>query len=165
MARCHFVLFEQDVERVNAVLDVFLKETEAQCVLLLDKSGQLIAVRGLSNEMDTTSLSALAAGAFASTREIARLIGEPEFSVLFHQGRREHIHVSLVDSDTLLMAIFNDRTTIGMIRLYAKDTEEEIARLFAELRRHHDRNARVLNDLSRAEVEPPFPPTSPGGEP
>lgn len=158
MASCDLVLFEEDVERVNATLDVFLRETEAKCVLLLDKSGQLIAVRGLTDTMDTMSLSALAAGAFASTREIARLIGEPEFSVLFHQGRREHIHVSLVDSETLLMAIFDDRTTIGMIRLYAKDTEEEVARVLAELRRHRDRGARVLNDLSRGEPDAPFPP-------
>lgn len=165
MARCRFVLYEQDVERVNAALDVFLNETEAKCVLLLDKGGQLITVRGLTNTMDTTSLSALAAGAFASTREIARLIGEPEFSVLFHQGRREHIHVSRVDGDTLLMAIFDDRTTIGMVRLYAKDTEEEIARLFAEVRHHRDRGGRVLNDLAGGEVDTPFPPASHGAQP
>jgi predicted regulator of Ras-like GTPase activity (Roadblock/LC7/MglB family) len=164
VARCHLVLFEQDVEHVNAVLDVFLKETEAKCVLLLDKGGQLIAVRGLTDMMDTTSLSALAAGAFASTREIARLIGEPEFSVLFHQGRREHIHVSLVDSDTLLMAIFDDRTTIGMVRLYARDTEEQIARLFDEVRRQRNRGARVLNDLGGGEGETPFPSAAPRGE-
>jgi predicted regulator of Ras-like GTPase activity (Roadblock/LC7/MglB family) len=165
VAHCHLVLFEQDVERVNAALDVFLKETEAQCVLLLDKGGQLIAVRGLTDTMDTTSLSALAAGAFASTREIARLIGEPEFSVLFHQGRREHIHVSLVDRDTLLMAIFDDRTTIGMIRLYAKDTEEQIAQLFDELRRQPDRGAQVLEDLGRGDADTPFPPGPAAGEP
>ncbi len=158
MAGCDWVLFEEDVERMNGTLDVFLRETEAKCVLVIDKGGHLIAVRGVTDSMDTASLSALAAGAFASTREIARLIGEPEFSVLFHQGRREHIHVSLVDSKTLLMAIFDDHTTIGIIRLYAKDTEEEIARLFGEVRRQRQRGAQMLNELSRAEVDAPFRP-------
>jgi predicted regulator of Ras-like GTPase activity (Roadblock/LC7/MglB family) len=153
---CGWVLFDEDVERINSTLDVFLKETEAQCVLLIDKGGHLIAVRGVTDSMDTASLSALAAGAFASTREIARLIGEPEFSVLFHQGRREHIHVSLVDSETLLMAIFDDHTTIGIIRLYAKDTEEEIARLFAQVRRQRQRGAQVLGELAKGQVDVPF---------
>lgn len=157
MPGCELVLFEEDIKQTNASLDVFLRETEARCVLVIDKSGHLIAVRGVTDTMDTASLSALAAGAFASTREIARLIGEPEFSVLFHQGRKEHIHVSLVDRDTLLMAIFDDRTTIGMIRLYARDTEEEIARLFDRARRHSERGARVLGDLQRGEAGPPFP--------
>jgi predicted regulator of Ras-like GTPase activity (Roadblock/LC7/MglB family) len=156
VAGCNWVLFEEDIERLNATLDVFLNETDAQCVLIIDKGGHLIAVRGLTDSMDTASLSALAAGAFASTREIARLIGEPEFSVLFHQGRREHIHVSLIDGDTLLMAIFNDRTTIGIIRLYAKDTEEEIARLFADVKRQRQRGAKVFEELGGAQVDAPF---------
>ena len=88
MAGCDLVLFEVDLERANAALDAFLRETEAKCVLVIDKGGHLITVRGVTESMDTASLSALAAGAFASTREIARLIGEPEFSVLFHQGRQ-----------------------------------------------------------------------------
>ncbi len=158
MAGCNWVLFEEDIERLNATLDVFLNETDAQCVLVIDKGGHLIAVRGLTDSMDTASLSALAAGAFASTREIARLIGEPEFSVLFHQGRREHIHVSLIDGDTLLMAIFDDQTTIGIIRLYAKDTEEEIARLFVEVKRQRQRGATVLKELGGARVDAPFRP-------
>ena len=158
MAGCNWVLFEEDIERLNATLDVFLNETDAQCVLVIDKGGHLIAVRGLTDSMDTASLSALAAGAFASTREIARLIGEPEFSVLFHQGRREHIHVSLIDGDTLLMAIFDDRTTIGIIRLYAKDSEEEIARLFAEVKRQRQRGAKVLAELDGARIDAPFGP-------
>lgn len=158
MAGCDLVLFEKDVERINAMLDGFLRETDAKCVLVIDKGGHLIAVRGVTDSMNTASLSALAAGAFASTHEIARLIGEPEFSVLFHQGRREHIHVSLIDGDTLLMAIFDDRTTIGIIRLYSKDTEEELARLFEEVRHQRRRGIRVLKDLADTETDAPFPP-------
>jgi len=158
VARCDLVLFEEDVERLNAALDGFLREADAKCVLILGKSGHLISVRGVTEMMDTTSLSALAAGAFASTREIARLVGEPEFSVLFHQGRREHIHVSIVDDETLLMAIFDDRTTIGMVRLYAKQAGEQIAGVFSDIHRQRNRGARLLDDLSHGDdLDTTFP--------
>jgi predicted regulator of Ras-like GTPase activity (Roadblock/LC7/MglB family) len=98
-----------------------MKEAEAKCALLVDKDGHLITRQGFTHTLDTTALAALLAGSFASTKEIARLVGEPEFSVLFHQGVRDHIHISLIGERTILVVIFDDRTTIGMIRLYAKE--------------------------------------------
>jgi len=77
----------------------------------------------------TTALAALLAGSFASTKEIARLVGEPEFSVLFHQGKKDHIHISLIGERTILVIIFDDRTTIGMIRLYAKEVGENLRKI------------------------------------
>ena len=132
MAGCSWVLFEEDIERLNATLDVFLNETDAQCVLIIDKGGHLIAVRGLTDSMDTASLSALAAGAFASTREIARLIGEPEFSVLFHQGETDSIQLTLIDERLLLGMIFDDSTTIGMVRLYASETAKKVQEVLSK---------------------------------
>ena len=125
------IILEEDVERINAALDDFLRETESKCALVIDRSGQLITSRGVQPTMDIQALSALAAGAFASTSEIARLVGETEFTVLFHQGKKEHIHVSLVDEHTLMMALFDDRATIGMVRLYARDAEQQIRRRLA----------------------------------
>ncbi len=73
------------------------------------------------------------AGSFASTKEIARLVGEPEFSVLFHQGKKDHIHMSIVGERSILVVIFDDRTTIGMVRLYAKETATELAKVFEQI--------------------------------
>jgi hypothetical protein len=53
-------------------------------------------------------------------------VGEPEFSVLFHQGKRDHIHISLVGERIILVVIFDDRTTIGMIRLHAKEASQRL---------------------------------------
>ena len=72
------------------------------------------------------SIGALAAGAYSSTSAIASLLGETEFSVLFHQGARESIHVSTVDDQTILLAIFGERTTVGMVRLFAKEASRAI---------------------------------------
>ncbi len=134
MTTCGFILLEEDALQISRILSDFLKETEAKTCLIIDRGGSLIAVEGESETLDTMSLSALAAGAFASTSEIARLVGETEFTVLYHQGRKGHIHVSHVDEDTLMMAIFDDKTTVGIVRLYSHDTEKKIAGIMEELR-------------------------------
>ena len=116
------VLFANQIDEVNAALLRLLKKAEAKCALLVDKDGHMVTRQGFTQSLDTTALAALLAGSFASTREIARLVGEPEFSVLFHQGKKDHIHISLVGERTILAIVFDDRTTIGMVRLYAKET-------------------------------------------
>ena len=115
------VLYEDQIKDIDKALGRIIKESEAKCALLVDKDGHLITRQGFTHTLDTTALAALLAGSFASTKEIARLVGEPEFSVLFHQGKRDHIHISLIGERTILVVIFDDRTTIGMIRLYAKE--------------------------------------------
>jgi len=121
-----FVVFEEQVNQINAALLRMIKKAEAKCALLVDKDGHLITRQGFTQTLDTTALAALLAGSFASTKEIARLVGEPEFSVLFHQGKKDHIHVSLVGERCILAVVFDDRTTIGMVRLYAKETGDRL---------------------------------------
>ena len=115
------VVYKSDVKEIDKLLAKLITEAEAKCSLLVDKDGRLITRQGFTNTLDITALGALLAGSFASTKEIARLVGEPEFSVLFHQGKKDHIHINLVGDNSILVVIFDDRTTIGMIRLYAKE--------------------------------------------
>ncbi len=126
MSSHSFVVYEEQVDQINAALLRMIKRAEAKCALLVDKDGHLITRQGFTQTLDTTALSALLAGSFASTKEIARLVGEPEFSVLFHQGQKDHIHVSLVGERCILAVVFDDRTTIGMVRLYAKETGDRL---------------------------------------
>ena len=128
----NLILYEEEISRIDKVLSRLIKGAEAKCTLMVDKDGHLITRQGFTHSLDTTALAALLAGSFASTREIARLVGEPEFTVLFHQGKRDHIHISLVGERTILVVIFDDRTTIGMVRLYAKEVGDELAFIFRE---------------------------------
>jgi predicted regulator of Ras-like GTPase activity (Roadblock/LC7/MglB family) len=107
------VIHESDAEQINAVLTTFLGESGATEALLIDRSGQLLAMTGANRALDTVSISALAAGAFSSTGALAQLLGETEFTVLFHQGNKESMHVSTVDDQAILLAIFGERTTVG----------------------------------------------------
>jgi len=126
LSREQQVLYEDQIQQIDQALMRIIKEAEAKCALLVDKDGHLITRQGFTHTLDTTALAALLAGSFASTKEIARLVGEPEFSVLFHQGKKDHIHISLIDDRTILVIIFDDRTTIGMIRLYSKEIGESL---------------------------------------
>ena len=125
------VIYEEQIEKIEEALKRLIKDAQAKCVLLVDKDGHLITRQGFTQSLDTTALAALLAGSFASTREIARLGGEPEFSVLFHQGKKDHIHITLVGERTILAVIFDDRTTIGMVRLYAKEISEDLERILS----------------------------------
>ena len=62
----------------------------------------------------------MAAGVFSATNELAKLLGEHEFTLTFHQGKETNIHISLVDPLILLAVIFDNKAPIGAIRFWAK---------------------------------------------
>ena len=134
MSDDNLIIYEEEIEKIDLILARMLKGAEAKCALLVDKDGHLITRQGFTHSLDTTALAALLAGSFASTKEIARLVGESEFSVLFHQGKKDHIHMSLVGDRSILAVVFDDRTTIGMVRLYAKETAAELVKIFVALK-------------------------------
>jgi predicted regulator of Ras-like GTPase activity (Roadblock/LC7/MglB family) len=147
------VIYEDQIEKIDKALIKLIKGAEAKCALLVDKDGYLITRQGFTHSLDTTALSALLAGSFASTKEIARLVGEPEFSVLFHQGRKDHIHLCLVGERTILAVIFDDRTTIGMVRLYAKEISEDLARILSQAQQSSESKESKLDSEFTRSVE------------
>ena len=135
------VFYREDIRTINRVLREFLKLSNAKCALLVDKEGHMITKQGVTRSFDMDTISALVAGSFAATKEMARVLGEEEFSILFHQGKTDNIQLSLVGDRTLLTVIFDDSTTIGMVRLYANETSRRLQDCFerAKLtRRDHD---------------------------
>ena len=147
MSTHEVAIYEDAARRISGVLLNFLAESAAVDVLLIDRSGQLLAQGGPDRSLDTVSLSALAAGAFSSTAAMARLLGEPEFTMLFHQGVKENIHVTAVDEDAILLAIFDSRTTVGMVRLFAKEASSAIGVILAEGRARPRRAGELAGPL------------------
>ncbi len=60
------------------------------------------------------------AGKIAATGGLAKLIGEKEFSTLFHEGVRDKLHISIVASRVILVVIFDSRSRLGLVRLRVK---------------------------------------------
>ena len=124
------VFYEGDIESIQSILDAFLKKSAAKCALLIDKDGHMITYRGKTNQVDLDTISALVAGSFAATQALAHQFGEEDFTALFHQGRTGNIQLSLVANRALLTALFDDQTTIGMVRLYAGEAAKRLTTLF-----------------------------------
>ena len=116
------VILPEEQTQLENILREFLKNSEAKGVLLVDLSGALVSQQGFIQRFDTTSLSVLSAGTISSTKQMARLIGENLFTDLFLQGKRDHIYLSLIGNDAVLVAIFDNSTTLGLVRLYARQT-------------------------------------------
>jgi predicted regulator of Ras-like GTPase activity (Roadblock/LC7/MglB family) len=150
------VIHEADAAKIDAVLSQFRAESAATATLLIDRSGQLLAVGEGSAVFDTVSVAALAAGAFSSTGAMARLLGQPEFTVLFHEGVKESLHVSAVDEHTIVLAIFGERTTVGMVRLFATEASRAIGAILADSRRRPRKVGALGAPLSEDEVMPAF---------
>jgi predicted regulator of Ras-like GTPase activity (Roadblock/LC7/MglB family) len=151
MGTHEIAIHEDTARRIAAVLMTFLAESSATDALLIDRGGQLLADGGVDRPLDTVSLCALAAGAFSSTAAMARLLGEPEFTMLFHQGTKENIHVTAVDEEAILLATFDGRTTVGMVRLFAKEASASIGAILAESRGRPLRRRPLARPLHNSE--------------
>jgi predicted regulator of Ras-like GTPase activity (Roadblock/LC7/MglB family) len=100
---------------------------------LIDRSGQLIAQQGDTSGIDVMALSALTAANFGATEEIARLLGENEFTLLFHKGKNENVYFSAVGEHVILVTLFNDQTSLGLIRLRINQMMDELTKLFTSI--------------------------------
>jgi predicted regulator of Ras-like GTPase activity (Roadblock/LC7/MglB family) len=146
------VIHEADAARIDAVLRRFLGDASSAAAMLIDRSGQPLAEAGTARTLDIGSIGALAAAAFSATAALARLLGESEFSVLFHEGVKESMHVSTVDEQTILLAIFDERTTIGMVRLFAREACASIGAILEEARKRRKRVGALAAPLTADET-------------
>jgi predicted regulator of Ras-like GTPase activity (Roadblock/LC7/MglB family) len=127
------IMYEEEFSRINAELQKLHQQSNAKVVFLVDKNGQLIASAGETRDIDTTSLASLTAGNIAATGGIARLLGEKEFTILFHEGEKDNIHISMIGQRIILVVIFDGRTSIGLVRLRVKKASDALAKIFDEI--------------------------------
>lgn len=128
-----FVMYDEEFKQISAVIEKLLRESNSKVIFLVDKNGQLIAGCGETEHLDTTSLASLTAGNIAATGGLAKLIGEKEFSILFHEGEKDNIHISIVGQRVILVVIFDQRSSLGLVRLRVKKGSEELGTIFEEL--------------------------------
>jgi predicted regulator of Ras-like GTPase activity (Roadblock/LC7/MglB family) len=134
-------LYEEDARRLAAVLQRLHDDSRSRAVFLIDKSGQLIASAGETASLDTTSLASLAAGNIAASGGLAQLLGQKEFSVLFHEGEKDNLHISVVAQRGILLVLFDRRSSLGLVRLRVRRAAEEIHQAFAEMARRAEQEA------------------------
>ena len=129
----NLVMYEEEFDRIKLLLDTLRMDSSAKIVFLIDKNGQQIAAVGDVNLVDATSLASLTAGNVAATDGLAKLIGEKEFSILFHEGRKDNIHISIVGQRLILVVIFDERSSLGLVRLRVRKASAEMERVLNEM--------------------------------
>jgi predicted regulator of Ras-like GTPase activity (Roadblock/LC7/MglB family) len=127
------VMYEEEYQRIKAVIAKLRNESNAKLVFLVDKNGQQIAAQGQLENFDATSLASLTAGNVAATDGLAKLIGEKEFSILFHEGERDNIHISIVAQRVILVVIFDSLSSLGLVRLRVKKASIELTDVFDKI--------------------------------
>ena len=133
MAAPDIVMYEEEFNQIKGIISKLRVDANAKVVFLVDKNGQQIAAQGEIENLDTTSLASLTAGNVAATDGLARLIGEKEFTILFHEGERDNIHISIVASRVILVVIFDERSSLGLVRLRVKKASGELIDVFARI--------------------------------
>ena len=146
------VLYDEEFRKIKESLQRLASDANANVVFLVDKNGQQIAAVGDVQSIDTTSLASLTAGNVAATDGLARLIGEREFSILFHEGERDNIHISIVAQRVILVVIFDERTSLGLVRLRVRRAMAELEKIFEDIARKAEREKQAI----QADFDSPF---------
>ena len=122
------ILTVEAAEGLLKTLEDFLEQSEASFALIIDRGGAILGHHGqIPPSTDPTVFTALAAGSFAATRELALRVGETEFSALYQQGRQSHILITSVNEDSALVTVFGPKTTLGLVRFYSVGVAKRIA--------------------------------------
>ena len=132
------VMYDEDYRKIIAVAQRLVRDANAKGIFIVDRDGQLVGEAGEMHGIDTTSLASLTAGGTAATGGLAKLVGEDEFPVHFHQGQRDNLHITLVASRIILVVIFDDRSSLGLVRLRVKKAAAQLAKVFEDIRKKSD---------------------------
>lgn len=138
MAETPIAIHEHQFQKLKTILARLCVECAARAVFLVDRDGQPIAFHGDVGDMDTTSFSSLAAGNVAATTSMAKLIGEEVFPAVVHEGERESIFISVIGR-SLLVVVFDERSTLGLVKLRTKKASYEVAAIFEDIMRDSEK--------------------------
>jgi len=124
------VMYEEEFAQVQAVTNKLVQDANARVVFVIDKNGQLISASGDVGDLDTTSLASLTAGTIAATGGTPQLLRGQEFATQYHEGVRQNVHIQVVSGRVILVVIFDNRTSLGLVRLRVKRATENLTRIF-----------------------------------
>ena len=126
------VVSQDQLERIDDILTEKLIRLGVDCVIIIDMAGNIITARDSGkNKYDVYSFAALAAGNFATVDAMAKLVGENEFSLLFHKGQDCNIHFSKIDDELLMISMFGKEVSLGFLRLNVVESIEQIKEIWS----------------------------------
>jgi predicted regulator of Ras-like GTPase activity (Roadblock/LC7/MglB family) len=153
MSMSDFVILEGDYSSFTKILEKLARDSNAKLVFLLDKNGQQIASAGDLDGVDPTSLASLTAGNVAATEGLAQLVGEQEFSILFHEGQNENLHINVVGGRAILLVQFDERSSLGLVRLRVKKATVDLSAVLKDIEtRSEEQRAATVSSSPFSEI-------------
>ena len=146
------ILYDEELQQVQKGINQLHVDARSKIVFVVDKNGQQIAAAGDIGDIDPTSLASLTAGNVAATDGLAKLIGEKEFSILFHEGERDNVHISIVANRVILVIIFDERSSLGLVRLRVKKASIELTKIFETIMEKAQRESSSGLEAAFAEI-------------
>ena len=122
----NLIVGEEETALVHHCLAWLVKDTEASYAMVLDRAGQIIMAEGDAYRDEGMVLAALLAGTFASSREVARLLKEKDFRVLFQEGKRENLFTELIEEQWMLVVVFKRQAHLGLVKILSKKAGKEL---------------------------------------
>lgn len=130
---------------INGTLAELVRETEALTALLISRHGVCLGQAGGGAKLNATALAALVAGMFSATKELANIVGEEQFSILLQQGKKRHIHISLISEMSMMVVVFEGYSRIGRVRLAARKCSPTLVQI---LNRNKEDQKDAIGDIS-----------------
>lgn len=124
---------EDDAVQIRGVLQDLLRDASARTALLVDRAGQMLVTVGEPPTFDPTAFASLTAADFSANDQLARLLGEPEFGALLHQGEKESFYLADIARRVILVVLFDNRTTLGLVKLRMKPAVGALTGLFTAM--------------------------------
>src|SRR3954467_14486936 len=149
------VMYEEELQQINRICEVLHRDANARAVLVIDKNGQPIAEAGDVEELDVTSLSSLTAGNVAATGGISKILREKDFTSQFHEGEKTHVHITLVGGRAILVVLFDERSSLGLVRLRVKKSSDEMVRLFDQVAKKAAAKSQpsILTEITDSDID------------
>ncbi len=135
MAIVDLALHAEDERNLSAVVSRLREDANARIVFLLDRNGHALSMAGEMGETDPTALASLAAGNVAATEGLARLVGEKSFTTLWHEGERDSLHISAVGPRLILIVVFDERSSLGLVRLRVRKATADLYGVVEQIQR------------------------------
>ncbi|MBL91077.1 MAG: dynein regulation protein LC7 [Myxococcales bacterium] len=155
----HFILYQAESKMIKDACERLVEDANAMVVFLVDTNGQVLATAGDASDLDTTSLASLTAGNIAATSGMAKLMNEKEFTQIFHEGEKANLHISVLPAEAILLVIFDERSSLGLVRLRVRKSAQEIVNLLqtAKDKAHENQeNAMPFAEITDDDIESLF---------
>ncbi len=149
------VMFPEEQQQISMLCQRLQRDANAKAILLIGRDGQPIAEAGDIEELDVTSLSSLTAGNVAATGGISKILREKDFTSQFHEGEKVHVHITLVGGRAILLVLFDERSSLGLVRLRVKKSSDEMARIFDQVQKKAAAKSQpsILTEITDSDID------------